>query len=969
MAGDANAPKSNRPDPAVPEDPDDIEDPEKILEDSPTVARILRGMFEEMKRRDGETENAAASDSPAMPRSDVGRTIGDFRILREIGSGGMATVYEAEQISLRRRIALKILAPHLSLSETSVRKFRREAEAVGRASHPGIVTVHAMGAEGGLYYIAEELVPAGRSLADRLRGHRDAGELPRGYFRDAADTIAAVAHALAHSHANGVVHRDVKPSNILLTEDGRPKLTDFGLARVEDALALSRTGEFAGTPYYMSPEQTTTSRRAIDPRTDIYSLGVTLYEALTLVRPFEGRTSREVLEKILLAEPRDPCKVNPRVPRDLAVICLKAMEKEPARRYATMEEFAEDLERFLAGEPIQARPVGRARKAVSWIRRHRLVSTAAAATAVALVATAVLSLSLAVQWQRRRRADIEAYDPMLAALGNPTHSRATPTVDLWIDDFRPGDPRGDLYRGLFSIHLRDLVGAEARFESCARGFEADQETAWASDALYLLALVKQERAAKSTDPSERRRLRGEARARLEASEANAPRLRDGLVWRLRADETVGPDADLRSRIRLNRNHFLVQLYHGLVRFESLWQGGQPSAFDEAIDWLGKAVDSRPDDLLARMSLGRTCYFCARTHDYLQYADIEVRELLENARAEAKRVGHPYYMIETTLGQLALLRGELDAAERYFREAKEIAGATGRFRHVQNYDCGLGQLLADAGRYEEAERAFDDADRSSPGDNHVRVARAHLYLRWWKATGDPQLRRKAIACVEVNPDDPNALPANFEATAAQLPKYPWRGYEIARCYLTAALVNAEAERYDDAIEAIADMSDAVAPSIRDFGLACVLLATLPPGTHDAERIQRARNLAGAADWEGIAGGKTPPIGSTAFGVSLYLEGELEEAILRFEEAIRKRDAWPAEATHWTEDARDRYFLAMAHFESARRSPRGKAEEPDTWRGYYDEAEREYAKRKETIPFDQATIFERLRDRAREVLPVR
>ena len=227
-----------------------------------------------------------------------GKLIGDFRILRWIGSGGMGTVYEAQQISLNRTVALKVLPPHLSFQDVSILKFRREAEAAGRQSHPGIVAVHAVGEQDGIHYIAQELVEEGATLNDRLDRIRREGLPSSGYFRDTALFVAAVADALEHAHQSGVIHRDIKPSNLLITRDGNPKVTDFGLAKVEDALALSRTGEFAGTPYYMSPEQVQSRPTGIDKRTDIYSLGVTLYEMLTLKLPFEGKTSHEVLKQI-----------------------------------------------------------------------------------------------------------------------------------------------------------------------------------------------------------------------------------------------------------------------------------------------------------------------------------------------------------------------------------------------------------------------------------------------------------------------------------------------------------------------------------------------------------------------------------------------------------------------------------------------------------------------------------------------
>lgn len=330
---------------------------------------------------------------PAKPMH-TGMILGDFRIVQEIGRGGQGVVYEAEQISLRRRVALKVLPSHLSLCDDAVGKFRREAEAGGRQKHPGIVAVHAMGEFDGIHYIAHELVEGGRSLADRLDELRIAGDLPVGYFREAAGLAADVADALHHAHQSGVIHRDVKPSNILLDGDSRPKVTDFGLARVEDALALSRTGDFSGTPYYMSPEQAGRNRKGIDLRTDVYSLGVTLYEMLTLAVPFDAQTTPDVLRKILFDEPRDPRRENSRVPRDLAVICLKALEKKREHRYQDMAEFGDDLRRFLAGETILARPAGALTRFGKRVRRNPALSGAlglAAAAVVALLVTAVVN--------------------------------------------------------------------------------------------------------------------------------------------------------------------------------------------------------------------------------------------------------------------------------------------------------------------------------------------------------------------------------------------------------------------------------------------------------------------------------------------------------------------------------------------------------------------------------------------------
>ena len=323
--------------------------------------------------------------------------IAGYRVLRELGSGSMGTVYEAEQLALSRRVALKILAPHLSLSSGAVARFRREAEAAGRQQHPGLVAVYDVGQAGSVHYIAQELVEGGRTLEDELRQARRLSPLPSSYYQELALRFIAVAEALQHAHASGVIHRDIKPSNILITAAGQPKVTDFGLARMEDSLALSRTGDFAGTPYYASPEQAAAEPGAVDHRSDVFSLGTTLYESLCFQRPFEGDTLQQILQRVLGEDPRDPRRIRSMVPPELAAISLHALEKRRERRYATMEDFAADLRRYLDQQPIKARPPGPLRRGWKWLRRHPVISASGAVGAVALLVVSGLLGRIHVQ--------------------------------------------------------------------------------------------------------------------------------------------------------------------------------------------------------------------------------------------------------------------------------------------------------------------------------------------------------------------------------------------------------------------------------------------------------------------------------------------------------------------------------------------------------------------------------------------
>lgn len=339
---------------------------EQFVADADTALRDELGRIFEDYRALQDTMSGAGGASELV----AGSVVGDFRLGKELGRGGMGVIWEAEQISLSRPVALKVLHRHVGLSPDALRRFRREAAAGGRLHHSGIVAVHTVGEVEGMHYIAQELVPGGMSLADNLAELREHPELPADYYPLLAEMIAKTADALETAHEAGVVHRDIKPSNILIDERGDPKVADFGLAMVQDGLGLSRTGQLMGTPYYMSPEQAAGRYIGLDHRSDVFSLGATMYEALTLRLPFDGDTGQQVLSKILLEDPPDPLRIRSRVPGELAVICLKAMEKKPERRYQSMADFAGDLRRFLRDEPIRAKAPGALTRARKWARRH-----------------------------------------------------------------------------------------------------------------------------------------------------------------------------------------------------------------------------------------------------------------------------------------------------------------------------------------------------------------------------------------------------------------------------------------------------------------------------------------------------------------------------------------------------------------------------------------------------------------------
>ena len=375
---------------------------------------------------------------PAAGELTEGSTLDDFRIEKQIGAGGMGVVYRALQISLHRPVALKVLPTYLRRSASANSRFRREIEAAARLHHTNIVSVFATGEDSGTLYYAMELIdgpPLSRVL-DHLRSHpipelesatpRDgsvddrsfhsastpgwaiqslAGDALRNeasnaetparllegtggdYFDRVSRALADVADALDYAHHHDVVHRDIKPSNLLLSSDGRLHISDFGLARFMQAPGMTRTGDCLGTPFYMAPEQISAGSNSVDGRVDIYGLGATLYELLTLQPPFVGDSRERITNQIMNHDPAAPRQLNKRVPIDLQTICLKALEKSPADRYPSGAAMASDLRAYASRFAISARRAGPIVRASKWARRHRaLASSLALATALAAAA-------------------------------------------------------------------------------------------------------------------------------------------------------------------------------------------------------------------------------------------------------------------------------------------------------------------------------------------------------------------------------------------------------------------------------------------------------------------------------------------------------------------------------------------------------------------------------------------------------
>jgi serine/threonine protein kinase len=375
--------------------------------------------------------------SPAAPddHPQAGGCLGDFRIIGEVGRGGMGVVYEAEQLSLGRRVALKVLPFAATMDPRQLQRFHNEARAAAGLHHTNIVPVYAVGCERGVHFYAMQFID-GRSLAEFIAQQTGTASSPMptvseaesqaaaasaptvppaaqatsaapreaAYFRRVAEWGIQAAEALDCAHQMGVVHRDVKPANLLVDRSGRLWVTDFGLAQVQSNSRLTMTGDLVGTLRYMSPEQALGKRVVIDHRTDVYSLGATLYELLTLRPAYDGNDRQELLRQIAFEEPSHLRRLNRAIPAELETIVLKAMEKNPADRYATAQELADDLRRFLDDRPIRARRPTLAQRAAKWARRHQGAVLIAAALA-GLAALALGGSTAWVAWASRQKGD------------------------------------------------------------------------------------------------------------------------------------------------------------------------------------------------------------------------------------------------------------------------------------------------------------------------------------------------------------------------------------------------------------------------------------------------------------------------------------------------------------------------------------------------------------------------------------
>jgi tetratricopeptide (TPR) repeat protein/predicted Ser/Thr protein kinase len=402
-------------------------DPERVLAKHPHLADRLRRCLASLDVV-GHVGRAltAESQAQAFPR------LAGYEILRELGRGGMGVVYEARQKGLNRVVALKVILAGEFASESDIRRFRAEAEAVGALDHPHIVPVYEVGEDRGRHYFSMKRIDGG-SLADRRNRLCDDP-------RSVAQLVAMIARAVDHAHQRGILHRDLKPSNILVDADGRPHITDFGLAKRVDRGGgddATRTGALLGSPPYMAPEQVTGDKRAMTTATDVYGLGAILYTLLTGRPPFQGDSVVETLERVKAGNPDPPSGINRAIDADLEAICLKCLEQDPHRRYRSAAELADDLDRFLEDKPIRAKRPTHLERALRWTRRHTAIVGATMGILTVTVLALLINAVLVRREQRQTAAALKLAESRSRQARQAVDKMYTRVAEKWLVD-QPG---------------------------------------------------------------------------------------------------------------------------------------------------------------------------------------------------------------------------------------------------------------------------------------------------------------------------------------------------------------------------------------------------------------------------------------------------------------------------------------------------------------------------------------------------
>jgi serine/threonine-protein kinase len=909
---------------------------EEVCSDCPELLPEVRQRLEQMRAVEAQLEEmfptptpdqGAETSAPWDPGTNLPRIPG-YDVEAILGRGGMGVVYKARQLSLNRTVALKMLLSGAYAGAHERARFRREAEAVASLRHANIVQVYDVSEHEGRPYFTMEFVEGG-NLSQKLAGTPQPA-------RDAAALAATLAEAAQVAHRGGIVHRDLKPSNILLAADGTPKIADFGLARhLGGGEGITQTGTAMGTPSYMAPEQARGKAGTPGPAVDVYALGAILYELLTGRPPFRAETGAETLLQVIHQEPASPAQLNAKVPRDLETICLKCLEKEPERRYATAAALAEDLHRLQRGEPIAARRAGSLERAGKWLRRHPTQSAVLAASLLIAVMLVGGSLWLVVQ-QTRQRDATEVDLKELAALQEGarwTEARiALARAMARLGDSGPGDLRARLVQAQRDLDLVIKLD-EIRLKRATRGELIFYKTQ--ADQAYQEAFQKANLGSVHDDAAS-------VAAAVRASAVHAALVaalddwamsvtdKKRLDWLLQVARQAGPDpqgwrqrildpaawdnpaalADLAQTVPQGQAVSLL-----LALGERLRDGG-----GDVTLFLKRVQKEHPADFWANLILGNAIlqwapqeaggYYRAslasRPGAAVGYCAVGDALRLQNALLEAidyykkaLELDPKYSRAYSNLGLAVQAQGRLDDAIDCYRKAVDLDPDYGWAHH------NLANALLDKGRLDEAYDHYQQVIRVDPKNIQINSGLTSVLFRQGRGQEAPLRWRKIL---DADPPDHAA----------------WLGYPELCLFL------GRAEEYRSVRRRMLDRFAATtAPYIAEpIGRASLLL----PGT--ADEIRRAAGLIDRA----VAARESTPEWIYRYvlfarGLAEYRQGRLDSAASVMEgEASRVMGPAPrlilAMARHHRgqkEEARKTLASAIVAFDWSR----AEADSRDVW----------------------------------------
>jgi TolB-like protein/Tfp pilus assembly protein PilF len=686
---------------------------------------------------------------------------GDYELLEEIGRGGQGVVYRAHQKSLNRTVALKVIGLGHWATEAHLKRFRREAEAAASLEHPGIVPIYEVGERDGSCYFSMKFIEGGQldSVAKRE-------PMP---IRHAAELIAKLARTVHYAHERGILHRDIKPGNILLDAEGEPHLTDFGLARlVETESTVTRTMEVLGTPSYMAPEQAVGNNAGVTSATDIYGLGAVFYQLLTGHPPFAGGTTFETVRLVLDTEPRQPRLLNPKVDRDLATICLKCLEKDPKRRYASALALAEDLEHWLKHEPILAHRTGIFTRGKKWVRRN---------PTIALLILSLAALAAAISWNVwksefvpspadtgiavlpfENRSEDKANAYLADGIQDEILTRLSKIADLKViartsTQHYKSAPKNlpEIAKQLGVAHILegsvqksgDDVRVNVQLIKAANGSHLWADT---FDRKVTDVLSVESEVAKNIADQLQAHLSGHEEQVIAAKPTDNPEAYDaylrGLAYTLKAGTRPADDLAaqkyLKEAVRLDPKFALGWALLSYVDADGYRSNTLPPTValrEEARQAAETAITLQPNLGEAILAKGRYHYSCLRDYDTAVRYFEQARQLLPNNSR-----------ILESLAFLERRRGHWDRSESYFNEAEQLDP---RNVHLLTHHAETYKLRR---RFPEALRKFDQVLNITPDDVDILALKASIA----QAEGDLPRAAALLAPLHPNADSDAAL---------------------------------------------------------------------------------------------------------------------------------------------------------------------------------------------------------------------